>query len=181
MTFNVPNTLSLSRGFLLVLGLYFHYTGNLIASFLLLIVAVLTDFFDGYLARRLNQETPEGAILDPIADKIVGVLAYSYLYYFELVPQWFSVILITRNLSQFMSVPILIWWLKRSFKVKPKFFAKFATAASDAFFFIPLFVTKDIDYLIYPMILIAVFELYVLFTYLPRLIAIALEKHDTFE
>jgi CDP-diacylglycerol--glycerol-3-phosphate 3-phosphatidyltransferase len=43
---------------------------HLIASLILFVVAALTDFFDGYLARKLNATSPWGVILDPIADKI---------------------------------------------------------------------------------------------------------------
>ena len=45
-------------------------TAHLIASLIIFVVAALTDFFDGYLARRLNAASPWGVILDPIADKI---------------------------------------------------------------------------------------------------------------
>ena len=45
-------------------------TAHLIASLIIFVVAALTDFFDGYLARRLNATSPWGVILDPIADKI---------------------------------------------------------------------------------------------------------------
>ncbi len=42
----------------------------LIASFVIFAVAAITDYFDGYLARKLNATSPWGVILDPIADKI---------------------------------------------------------------------------------------------------------------
>ena len=44
--------------------------GLLIASFVIFAVAAITDYFDGWLARRLNATSPWGVILDPIADKI---------------------------------------------------------------------------------------------------------------
>ncbi len=45
-------------------------TTLLVTSFVIFAVAAITDYFDGYLARRLNATSPWGVILDPIADKI---------------------------------------------------------------------------------------------------------------
>ena len=50
-----------------------------LAAFVLFITAALTDIFDGVIARRLNQRSRLGAILDPAADKIM--LVFGYLYY----------------------------------------------------------------------------------------------------
>jgi CDP-diacylglycerol--glycerol-3-phosphate 3-phosphatidyltransferase len=51
-------------------------TAHLIGSFVLFVLAAVTDFFDGYLARRLDATSPWGVILDPIADKIAIAAAF---------------------------------------------------------------------------------------------------------
>ena len=76
---NLPNRITLTRIFLIPLIIFFYlFTplnyGKLIASGLFL-VAVVTDFFDGYLARKNNQITVLGTFLDTIADKMLVISA----------------------------------------------------------------------------------------------------------
>ncbi len=79
---NIPNTLTLFRIALIpVFVLVFYLPGqwsNLIAA-LIFSVAGLTDWLDGYLARKLGQSTVLGAFLDPVADKLLVVCALSLL------------------------------------------------------------------------------------------------------
>ncbi|HJZ12737.1 MAG TPA: CDP-alcohol phosphatidyltransferase family protein, partial [Acidobacteriota bacterium] len=76
---NLPNALSLSRIFLtplLVVVLLTRLEGKEIYGAVIFVVAALTDFFDGYLARRRNQVTAIGKLLDPIADKLLVCSAF---------------------------------------------------------------------------------------------------------
>ena len=69
--FNVPNSLSMLRLLLaIVVGLLIEYQQFTLA-WILFIVAASTDFVDGYYARRFNQVTKLGRILDPFVDKII--------------------------------------------------------------------------------------------------------------
>lgn len=77
----IPNILTLARLGLLPLimaGLFMEAQLGPIATwfcFVLYVIAAITDFFDGWLARKLNQITPLGTFLDPICDKVfVGAL-----------------------------------------------------------------------------------------------------------
>ena len=75
---NVPNTLTLFRlalipVFVIVFYLPFHWSA--IASGVIFVLASITDWLDGYLARRLDQSTAFGAFLDPVADKLMVVIA----------------------------------------------------------------------------------------------------------
>ena len=79
MTFTIPNVLTLLR--LLAapgVGVMFLYFARPWAdwfAFFLFVGAAVTDFIDGYLARRWKQETRFGTMLDPIADKAMVVIA----------------------------------------------------------------------------------------------------------
>ena len=90
---NIPNTLTLMRILLipvLVGVVYLPYTWTGIAAAGIFSVAAITDWVDGYLARRLNQSTPFGAFLDPVADKLMVAVALVLLL--EQYPHpWFTV------------------------------------------------------------------------------------------
>jgi CDP-diacylglycerol---glycerol-3-phosphate 3-phosphatidyltransferase len=69
-----PNLLTLLRIFLIPVFIAAYYLPFRWASMLamtLFVLAALTDWLDGYLARRLNQSSPFGAFLDPVADKLM--------------------------------------------------------------------------------------------------------------
>jgi CDP-diacylglycerol--glycerol-3-phosphate 3-phosphatidyltransferase len=75
---NIPNSLTLFRValipvFVVVFFLPFHWSGPVSAGIFAL--ASITDWLDGYLARRLKQSSPFGAFLDPVADKLIVVVA----------------------------------------------------------------------------------------------------------
>jgi len=79
---NIPNTLTLLRILLIpVLVAIFvvpdewEWEWSRQASALIFLVAAVTDWFDGYLARKLDQSTPFGAFLDPVADKLMVATA----------------------------------------------------------------------------------------------------------
>lgn len=78
MTINLPNLLTLFRIAVIPVMVAAFYvggaTGNWIA-FGVFAVAGLTDYFDGYLARRLNQQSAFGRFLDPLADKLLVAAA----------------------------------------------------------------------------------------------------------
>ncbi|TFE28990.1 CDP-alcohol phosphatidyltransferase family protein [Cohnella luojiensis] len=68
---NVPNTLTMSRFVLIPLFLFLYLNDQTIAALCTLLVAGLTDFLDGYIARRSGQVTVTGSMLDPLADKLM--------------------------------------------------------------------------------------------------------------
>ena len=88
---NIPNLITLSRIVLipLLIGIYYLPSdwltdGNKdITATAIFIVAGITDWLDGYLARRLNQMSAFGAFLDPVADKLIVVAALIVLMRFD--------------------------------------------------------------------------------------------------
>ncbi len=75
---NFPNIVSISRILLipfLVIAYYLPFVGAHSLAAAIFLIACITDWLDGYLARKLNQATPFGAFLDPVADKLVVAAA----------------------------------------------------------------------------------------------------------
>ena len=75
---NLPNILSLIRVVaipVLVLVFYLPFKWSDLCAALLFLAAGITDWLDGYLARKLNQTSPFGAFLDPVADKLIVAVA----------------------------------------------------------------------------------------------------------
>ncbi len=77
----VPNSLSLSRLVFLPLLYLFLWQGQLWLFFIAFTVLGSTDFFDGYLARRWNQVSKLGKVLDTVADMFFYISVAYYLYY----------------------------------------------------------------------------------------------------
>ena len=72
--FNIPNSITFSRILLipvLVIVYLYDYKWSNFASAAIFAFAAITDWFDGYLARKLEQMSPFGAFLDPVADKLM--------------------------------------------------------------------------------------------------------------
>jgi CDP-diacylglycerol--glycerol-3-phosphate 3-phosphatidyltransferase len=78
MSWTIPNILTVLRIALIpvfVLVYYLPYSWSHVATTALFGLAALTDWFDGYLARKLGQTSPFGAFLDPVADKLIVAVA----------------------------------------------------------------------------------------------------------
>jgi len=76
----------------------FHITWNYYFASLLFVLASATDFFDGYIAREWNQMTLLGAILDPLADKMLTLAAFLGLMMTGEASAWAIYIIIVREL-----------------------------------------------------------------------------------
>ena len=101
---NVPNLLSICRILLvppLVVVLLTKFPGKEFVGLGLFLLAALMDFLDGFLARRRNQVTRLGTLLDPAADKILVSAAFISLVELdhELVPAWMVVVILAREFA----------------------------------------------------------------------------------
>jgi cardiolipin synthase (CMP-forming) len=105
--FNVPNFLSFLRIALVPVFLWFLLEEMFVSAITILAIAGLTDFLDGFLARKLNQTTKLGKMLDPVADRLyifATLLALSATGY---VPWWLAGLVILRDLLMLISLPVL--------------------------------------------------------------------------
>ena len=98
---NLPNFLTMSRCVLAVfiVGLLLANTyASIVAATVLFVVASLTDFYDGYLAKKQGLITDFGKIMDPIADKVLMLLVFGALYFLGLMDAWMWVIIALREI-----------------------------------------------------------------------------------
>ncbi|WP_407290615.1 CDP-diacylglycerol--glycerol-3-phosphate 3-phosphatidyltransferase [Stutzerimonas zhaodongensis] len=75
---NIPNILTVLRVLLIpiiILLFYLPFKWSYLAASAVFAIAAITDWLDGYLARKLQQSTPFGAFLDPVADKLMVAVA----------------------------------------------------------------------------------------------------------
>lgn len=107
MIFNIPNNLTLLRIALipcLILVFYLSdqtlslYQKNLTAT-LIFLFAAITDWLDGYFARRLNQTSDFGAFIDPVADKLIVIAALILLVELGRVESIVAFIIIAREFT----------------------------------------------------------------------------------
>lgn len=98
---NLPNFLSLLRIFLIPWFLYYYHSGNLTVAIILMMIAVLSDWFDGRAARWTNEVSEMGKILDPLADKLCLASAALYFLWVGKLPLWFVLFAILRDVLIF--------------------------------------------------------------------------------
>jgi len=120
--FNLPNFLSLTR-IVLIPVLFFGIVDFTPAFYIYLIVlfffTVSLDFFDGFLARKLHQETELGKILDPVADKLLVVALIAAFILKSRFPLWLAVPIILRDLV-ILSASLVLY--KKRHIIKPSIF-----------------------------------------------------------
>ena len=93
----IPNVLSFFRLALVPVFLGFVIAGQDALALLVLVVSSLTDFLDGFLARRLNQVSRLGQLLDPAADRLYIFAALIGLAWREVIPWWLMAVIVARD------------------------------------------------------------------------------------
>lgn len=99
---NLPNLLTMARILAIPVVLYFIDNYSPTRSFVAMLIylgAALTDFLDGYLARRRKQISVLGKFLDPLADKLIVMAVLVYLTAMARCPPWLVVALLGRELA----------------------------------------------------------------------------------
>lgn len=96
LSLNLPTVLTLSRIVLIPVFIFIVYQHPVFGAIIFSIASV-TDFLDGYLARRSGEITKFGIILDPIADKFLVISALIVLVDMERLAAWIAIIIIVRE------------------------------------------------------------------------------------
>ena len=95
---NVPNIITLSRIVLIPVMAYYLMGEAYRVALPLFLVAALTDFADGYIARKFKLASRLGAALDPVADKLNMLVATVLLAWQALIPIWLAIAIVVRDI-----------------------------------------------------------------------------------
>ena len=94
---NIPNSLTILRILLIPFYIGLLIYGRYDQALIVLIVAGLTDALDGAIARVKNQFTRLGAVLDPLADKLLLTSGFITLSMIHLIPLWVTILVVSRD------------------------------------------------------------------------------------
>ncbi|MDR2063447.1 MAG: CDP-diacylglycerol--glycerol-3-phosphate 3-phosphatidyltransferase [Candidatus Nomurabacteria bacterium] len=97
MKINLPNIFTYYRILAVPLYLGFFLSGYTVVAAIVFITAAISDFFDGYFARKLGLDSDFGKLMDPLADKIITATAFVCLSSQGLIPVWVTVVIISRE------------------------------------------------------------------------------------
>ncbi len=129
----IPNALTVARILFTPLFVVFFLDGRHVAALSMFFLAGVTDALDGFLARVLDQRSPLGAVLDPLADKVLLDTSYVCLAQAGWIPAWLAVTVVSRDVLILGGVALLTFWGQdmRS-RIKPSPASKATTAAQMA-------------------------------------------------
>ncbi len=99
---NIANKLTVLRVFLIFIFMFFLFFHNPWAKYgalLIFLVAALTDYYDGKIARETNSVTKFGILIDPLADKMLISAAFISFVEMGIIPAWMVVIVIGREFA----------------------------------------------------------------------------------
>ena len=94
---NIPNSLTILRILLIPVYVGFMTYGRYGAALVTFLCAGVTDALDGLIARKTNQRTKLGEILDPLADKLLLTSAFLTLAVLHRVPSWVVILVVSRD------------------------------------------------------------------------------------
>ena len=94
---NVPNTLTFFRFLLVIPAVLCVFFESYILALIFFCVACLTDLLDGFIARKLNQISEAGILLDPLADKTMAILMVIALTAMNVYPLFVAIIIFVKE------------------------------------------------------------------------------------
>jgi len=124
---NLPNLITLGRLLCVPLAIWLVLSDDLGAAFWLFVAAGLSDAIDGFIAKRFDQRSRLGALLDPIADKALLVSMYVTLGVAGHLPNWLVILVVFRDVL-IVGGFLLVTALAHAMRWEPLFISKLNTA-----------------------------------------------------
>jgi len=125
----IPNVLTVARILCTPLFIVLFLNGRNGAALSMFALAGASDALDGFLARVLNQRSALGAMLDPLADKVLLSASFICLAYADWLPVWLAVTVVSRDVLILGGVALLSFWGQdMRARIKPSALSKITTA-----------------------------------------------------
>ncbi|PKK39842.1 CDP-diacylglycerol--glycerol-3-phosphate 3-phosphatidyltransferase [Clostridiaceae bacterium JG1575] len=125
---NIPNLISLFRILLIPVFIYTFVTGSgstrIVGPIIIFVISGASDVLDGYIARKYHLQTPLGAVLDPLADKLMLLTALICFAVYEYIPLWIVALVAAKELLM-ITGGILAW--RRGIVTRANLWGKLAT------------------------------------------------------
>ena len=131
----LPNQLTILRIILSPLFLYFFLSEEVWMkhlSVVIYIIAALSDWYDGWLARKFNYITSWGKFWDPLADKILTSFAFIAFAFVDLIPLWMVLIIVGRDL---LVTLLRVYADSKNFMFSTSYYAKWKTMLQMVFLY----------------------------------------------
>ena len=126
LTINIPNILTVFRILITPVFVIFLIRDEHGYALLLFVFAGISDGLDGLIARMFNQRSDLGAVLDPIADKLLLTAAYLSLGILKDIPGWLAVAVISRDVLIVTGIAVLTF-SGIHFDIRPSLISKWTT------------------------------------------------------
>jgi CDP-diacylglycerol--glycerol-3-phosphate 3-phosphatidyltransferase len=141
----LPNQLTVLRIILTPVFLYFFLSNDPLfiqISLAIYFIAALTDWYDGWLARKFNYITEWGKFWDPLADKILTSVVFIGFVIVKLLPLWMVLLIIFRDLSVTL---LRVYADSRGYSFRTTYYAKWKTMLQMIFLYylLILYVAKN--------------------------------------
>lgn len=124
---NLPNLITLGRLLSVPVAIWLVLSGELAAAFWIFVAAGLSDAVDGFIAKRLDQRSRLGALLDPLADKALLVSMFVTLGVAGHLPNWLVILVVFRDVM-IIGGFLLVTALAHTMKWEPLLISKLNTA-----------------------------------------------------
>ena len=138
---NIPNSLTILRILLIPCYIGLLVYGKFDQALIVLLVAGLTDALDGAIARMKNQYTRLGAVLDPLADKMLLISGFITLSMIHLVPSWVTILVVSRDVILMLGTAVAHFTDSRV-DITPTFLGKGTTFLQLSYVVMVIFLTS---------------------------------------
>jgi cardiolipin synthase len=128
----LPNFITIARLILVPIVIAMIGAERWHTAFVLFVVAGISDAVDGFIARRFDMKSELGAYIDALADKALLVSIFVTLSVVGVLPGWFAIVVVSRDVMILMAV-MLSWFMSKPMEIKPLMVGKINTGLQIAF------------------------------------------------
>ena len=123
----IPNVITIIRMFLVIPIIATIWSNDYSTAFILILIAGISDGLDGFLARYFHWQTPSGAVLDPLADKLLLVSLFIVFGFKGLLPSWLVLLVIFRDVVILFGA-VVYHFVTHKLEMRPLMLSKISTA-----------------------------------------------------